>query len=340
MHPILKQSSELGQFLENQRYLGCTNSPVMTGYRFQEEDLIHIDRTIMALENVQKQVTRNNHEHFCRMGELLDFLRHFRENLPNQTPEQAFECVQPLRRWLFWLPPAMLRGGEGDIGALAILAHFFAAGVALDSIFPDLGGAYLGPLSIMPIEEISRIILGSSSTDPFNPELQQALNLMDLPQQIVTGYKNRLYLSPRSSFDYPSPTPPSPYHPPVQNPNSNNNNNNNNNQLHRVSSSPSTTSSYTPYTPPLHSPPEIAVPNSPFDLVDYVTAPTAATTQGYYPPTPASELPAYPDNLCGVSSGGHANAPSHGHSHDDALGIMMGNYDQSGRMAMSELCWA
>lgn len=330
MHPLVKQNSELAQFLENQRYLGCTNSPVMTGYRFQEEDLVNIDRTIMALQDVQKQVARSSHEHYCRMGELLDFLRQFRKDLPNQTPEQAFERVQPLRRWLFWLPPAMLRGGEADISALAILAHFFAAGIALDSIFPDLGGAYLGPLSIMPVEEISRIIVGSTTTDPFNPELQQALSLMDLPQQIVAQYKNRLYLSPRSSFDYPSPTPPSPYHPPVQN-------TNNNNQLHRVSSSPSTTSSYTPYTPPLHSPPEIAVPNSPFDLVDYVTAPTA-TAQGYYPPTPASELPAYPDDLCGVA-GGHANASSHSHGHDDALGIMMGNYDQSGRMAMSELCW-
>lgn len=328
MHPLLKHKSDLAQFLENQRYLGCTNSPVMAGYRFQEEDLINIDHTIMALQDVQKQVARSNQEHYRRISELLEFLRLFRKDLPNQTPEQAFERVQPLRRWLFWLPPAMLRGGDADTSALAILAQFFGVGVALDSIFPDLGGAYLGPLSIGPVEDIYRTILARTTTDPFNPELQQALDLMDLPQQVVAQYKNRLYLSPRSSFDYPSPTPPSPY-PPFQN-------NHNHHNHHRVSSSPSTTSSYTPYTPPLHSPPEVAIPNSPFDLVDYITAPTA---QSYYPPKPGTELfpdsqPAYPDDvLCGSSHG-------HGHGHDDdALGIIMGQYDPGREVAMSESCW-
>ena len=328
MHPLLKHKSDLAQFLENQRYLGCTNSPVMTGYHFQEEDLVSVDQTIMALQDVHKQVARTNHEHYCRIGELLEFLRHFRKDLPNQTPEQAFERVQPLRRWLFWLPPAMLRGGEADTSALAILAQFFGVGVVLDSIFPDLGGAYLGPLSIGPVEDIYRTIVAHTTADPFNPELQQVLALMELPQQIVAQYKNRLYLSPRSSFDYSSPTPPSPY-PPLQN----NNNNNHHHRQHRVSSSPSTTSSYTPYTPPLHSPPEVAVPNSPFHLVDYITAPTA---QGYYPPTPAPELlpdsqPAYPDDvLCG---GSH-------HGHDDALGIIMGQYDAPREVALTEPSWS
>lgn len=324
MHPAWKQKSDLVQFLENQRYLGCTNSPVMSGYRFREEDLVGMDQTILALQNVQKQVAHSSQEHYCRIGELVDFLRHFRNDLPNQTPQQAFERVQPLRRWLFWLPPAMLRGGETDTSALAILAQFFGIGVALDSIFPDLGGAYLGPLSVGPIEEIYRIIVARSTTDPFNPDLQMALNLMGLPQQIVAQYKNRLYLSPRSSIDYSSPGPPSPY-----------------NKVH--SSSPSTSSSYTPYTPPLHSPPEVAVANSSFDLVDYVTAPTT-TSQTYYPPSPglhseprdiiSGNFPSsYPeDMLCG-------NLPRA----DDTLGMIMGYYEPppgaNRNMAAPAPCW-
>ena len=282
-----------------------------------------MDQTILALQNVQKQVAHSSHEHYSRIGELVDFLRHFRNDLPNQTPKQAFERVQPLRRWLFWLPPAMLRGGETGTSALAILAQFFGIGVALDGIFPDLGGAYLGPLSVGPIEEIYRIIVARSTTDPFNPDLQMALNLMDLPQQIVAQYKNRLYLSPRSSIDYSSPAPPSPY-----------------NKVH--SSSPSTSSSYTAYTPPLHSPPEVAVANS-LDLVDYMTAPTT-TSQSFYPPSPglhseprgsvsSNFSSTYPEDiLCG-------NLPRA----DDTLGMIMGYYEPppgaNRNMEVPESCW-
>lgn len=310
MHPVWKQKSEIAQFLESQRYLGCTNSPAMSGFQFQEKNLASVDRTITALENAQEQVLHSHQEHYCRIGELLDFLRHFRKNLPKQTPQEAFECVQPLRQWLFWLPPAMLRGGETDISALAILSQFFATAVTLDAVFPDLGGAYLGPLSMGPIEDIYRIIAARNTTDPFNPELQLALALMDLPQQAVAQYKSRLYLSQRSSIDYTSPPPPSPYAP-VQD------------FQAASSSSPSTSPSFTPYTPPLHSPPEVGVATSPFEFVDYVTAPT----QALYPPSPGllSEScedvsdfsSAYPDDV--LCSGGLSRT-------NDTLGMIFGYY--------------
>ncbi|KAL4893729.1 hypothetical protein BDV59DRAFT_192886 [Aspergillus ambiguus] len=270
MHPMWKQESELAIFLENQRYLGCTNAPLRPGYQFHDDDLVSLDQTIVALQNAQKQVGHNL-EHYRRMSELVEFVRHFRNDLLSQAPEQAFERMQPLRRWLFWLPPAMLRGGDSDMGALAILAQFFAVGVALDSLFPDLGGAYLGPLSVGPIEEIYRVIVTRSATDPFNPELQLASALMDLPSHIVAKYKSRLQWSPRTSMDHFTPPPPSPYH---------------NIQDYRVtsSSSPSSTSAtYAPYTPPLQSPPAVTIASSPFDMTGaYVTAPG----QSLYPPSP------------------------------------------------------
>ncbi|KAF9885924.1 hypothetical protein FE257_012214 [Aspergillus nanangensis] len=269
MHPMWKQESELALFLDNQRYLGCTNAPVMSGYHFQDEDLASLDQTIIGLQNVQNRVAHNP-EYYRRMSELVEFVRLFRKDLLSQMPEQAFERMQPLRRWLFWLPPAMLRGGDSDMGALAILAQFFGVGVALDSLFPDLGGAYLGPLSVGPIEEIYRVIVTRSTADPFNPELQMAATLMDLPSHIVAKYKSRLQWSPRTSIDHFTPPPTSPYR---------------SIQDYRVaSSSPSSTSAtYAPYTPPLQSPPAVTIASSPFDAAgSYVTA----AAHSFYPPSP------------------------------------------------------
>ncbi|KAL2871849.1 putative C6 transcription factor RosA-like [Aspergillus lucknowensis] len=260
MPQVWKQESELALFLDNQRYMANANSPVISGYRFQDEDLASLDHTIITLQSVQKRVA-HNHEHYRRVGELLEFVRHFQRDILSLTAEQAFERVQPLRQWLFWLPPAMLRGGDGDTGALAILAQFFGVGVALDTLFPDLGGAYLGPLSVGPIEEIYRTIYSRNAATPYNPDVQLAMSLMDLPRHLAAKYRARLHWSPRTSVEYYSPPPTSPFQ-----------------AIHDYrlasSASPSSTSApYTPYTPPLQSPPAVTIASSPFEVsAPYVTA--------------------------------------------------------------------
>jgi hypothetical protein len=273
MYPYWKQESDLVQFIENHRALTTTDLSMTGAYQaLDEEDMVHLDQTIQALQLTQKRVSHNL-EHSQRLGELIEFTQQFRDDFPNQTSEQSFERIQTLRRWLFWLPPSMLRSGDSDISALPILAQFFAIGISLDIFFPELGGAYLGALSVDPIEDIYRIIATHSATDPFNAELRLALTLMDLPRGIVARYRSRLPWSPRSSVDQYSPGPPSPYHHP----------------LHEyplvASSSPASASpSYPAYTPPLQSPPAVAVANSPFHLQDgYISA---APSHSLYPPSP------------------------------------------------------
>lgn len=336
MHPIWKQESDLARSLENDRALGCSNSPVTTGFQFHEEDLASLDHIIPALQNVQKRVGHNQ-EHYVRIEELIELLRHFRKVLPNSTPEQAFECVQPLRRWLFWLPPAMLRGGNTDVDALAIIAQYYGVGVAIDGLFPDMGGAYLGPLSIRPIEDIYRIIVTRATTDPFDPSLELSRSLMDLPQRIVHKYRNRLQWSPRASVDHYSPGPSSPYHS-VQD--------------YRVSSSPSSTSAtYAPYTPPLQSPQSVTIASSPTDITG--TCVTAPASQALYPSPrllsqSRGEMPAF-------SQSGSLHATGYTPTYVDemicgipriegSIGASSGIYNEShpvhvGGLVATEPCW-
>ncbi|KAL5338526.1 C6 transcription factor rosa-like protein [Aspergillus crustosus] len=289
-----KQNSELATYLETQRYLANANSPILSGFRFQEEDLASLGHTIMNLQTVQKRVA-HNHEHYRRVGELLEFVRHFQRNILSLTAKQAFESIQPLRQWLFWLPPAMLRGGDSDTGALAILAQFYSVGVALDSLFPDLGGAYLGPLSVGPIEEIYRTIYARNAATPYNVDVQLAMSLMDLPRHLATKYRSRLQWSPRTSVEYYSPPPTSPFQ-----------------GLHDYrlasSSSPASVSaSYTPYTPPLQSPAAVTIASSPFEVsASYVTAPSSASL--YPSPRLLSDTREEPD--C-IHQGSFQHSPSY-----------------------------
>ena len=267
-------------------------SSLVAGFQIQDDDLTNLDHTILALQNVQKRITHDQ-EYYSRIGELLEFVQHFRKILPTQSLKQAFESLQPLCRWLFWLPSAMLRGGSTDASALAIIAQFYGMAVALDSFFPDMGGAYLGPLSLGPIEDIYRVILSRSTTDPFNPGLQLSLSLMDLPRHISNRYKSRSHWSPRPSVDHYSPTPPSSYGSAHD---------------YRVSSSsPSSASAtYAPYTPPLQSPTAVTIASSPLDIS--IPAPTSqSTTQSFYPPSP--HLLSQRDELPGLALSASISAP-------------------------------
>lgn len=331
MHPIWKQESGLARALETDRALGSANSPVMAESQFHEEDLASLDQIIPALQSVQKRLGHNQ-EHYIRIGELIELVRHFRGILPTQSPEQAFECIQPLRRWLFWLPPAMLRGGSGDMDALAVIAQFYGVGVALDGIFPNMGGAYLGPLCVRPIEEISQLIMARNTADPFDTGLEFSSSLLQLPRHIAHNYRNRRHWSPRPSVDHYSSSSPSPYSA----------------QDYRVSSSsPSSTATYAPYTPPLQSPPAVKIANSPVEVA-------APATQAMYPPSPrllshSRELPAFSQSGPIHHSSGYAPAYV-----DDmmcgmqrvggSIGVNSGMYSEShpvhaGGLVATEPCW-
>ncbi|OQE68395.1 hypothetical protein PENNAL_c0154G10744 [Penicillium nalgiovense] len=83
MHPYWKQESDIAQLIENQRALNTTDLS-MAGVRHAP----------------------------------IEFTQQFRDDLPNQTTELSLDSIQTLPRWLFWLPPSMLRSSYLDISAL------------------------------------------------------------------------------------------------------------------------------------------------------------------------------------------------------------------------------
>ncbi|OAX78570.1 hypothetical protein ACJ72_07121 [Emergomyces africanus] len=263
MQPWWKEESELARFMDSQRAFRSARTPVTPSYpgamgQFQDEDLMRLDRVLGSLLNIHQRLSHNQ-EHYQRVTDLLHFVQQLRDDMPVQSPDRAFERLQPLRTWLFWLPPALLRGGETDLGALAVLSQFFGVALALEPIFPEIGGSYLGTMAVLPIEDIRRILHSRKSSQPFAPEIQLALSLMELPCEIVAEYRSRLQWSPRSSFDTYSPGSHSPYQ---GLPN-----------LHLSSTSPSTGSGYSAYTTsPLHSPLTPAIVASPYQMPTIITS--------------------------------------------------------------------
>ena len=225
------QESRLAPHLVAQRSINRSRTPVTpTTYNASNPSLIHraeeiarLDRVTAALHDLHAPLA-NNDDLSHRVLELLNFLGQLREDFPLQAPEEAFERLQQLRSWLFWLPPAMFRPQEGisDQGAFAVLSHFFAVALALDPLFPEIGGAYLGSMSVPPVEEMRRILLARTNAHPQESGAQIALALMETPVQMCAEYQARQQYptsqqspqneawrggSPRRDFAVPSMAP-------------------------------------------------------------------------------------------------------------------------------------
>ncbi|KAI1914135.1 hypothetical protein LOZ53_006777 [Ophidiomyces ophidiicola] len=337
MQPWWKDESELARFMESQRAFRSARTPMTPTYpgdigQFHNEDIMRLDRILASLQNIHQRISHNQ-EHYRRITDLLNFAHRLREDLPIQSPEKAFERLQPLRTWLFWLPPTMLRGGDSDLGALAVLSQFFGLALALEPIFPEFGGSYLGTMSVTPIEDIRRILYHRRATNPFAPDVPLALTLMELPGEIVAEYRSRLQWSPRTSLDAYSPGSHSPYQS-LPTP--------------HLPPTPTTAAHYPTYTnSPLHSPLTPAIVGSPYQMPTMLDSrrhsQAYATSPSLPPDSITDRAPQYKHNPHEHHSAGfnpaylgnliHPGTPlgidySHAHS-----------VDMTGGLVAPELCW-
>lgn len=204
----------------------------------------------------------------------MDFLQRVRQMIPAQTPEQDFECIQTLKEWAFWLPPALLREGESDLDALTILAQFFGVSVALGGAFRDVGGAYLMTLCIGPLEDIHQIILSQNSANQFTRDTELALTLTGWTRHVLARCKPHqvqwaapspmepylpAFSSPYRAVTEYAPVPPTPS---TSSSSSSSASSSSKSSSASSSCSPSTSSAFVQYTPSTH-PPSTGVASDP-----------------------------------------------------------------------------
>jgi len=124
---------------------------------------------------------------------------------PTHTAAQRFEMLNPLRTWLFWLPVMFLQQTGGSASALVTLAHYYTVALVVEPLFPEVGAAYFGSLSLGPIEEIARRLFSMNASSTPGADLQTPLNLMEYPIDMVTNFRNRMgWVQPERTASFPT----------------------------------------------------------------------------------------------------------------------------------------
>ncbi|KYK57060.1 C6 transcription factor [Drechmeria coniospora] len=209
-----KHESLFGDFIaESSTFPTAPSSPSPDHRPSQpsEEDLHAYQRTLEQVQKVEAFLKRSK-EDTTQLQHLIGFLKGARKITPTLSIAGQYERLQPLRTWLFWMPVGYLQSHQGSPNSLVIIAHLYTVAILMERLFPEIGAAYFGSLSISPVEEIARRLMSYSvarSDADKGAHHQTPLALMEFPIDTVAEFRSRM------GWNNPERTPSFPqFHPP------------------------------------------------------------------------------------------------------------------------------
>ena len=203
-----KNESQFGDFIaEQSTFPTAPPSPVPNSKKLsnpRKADLDSLQRAYAQLQKVENHLKENNEDPKA-IQQLMNFIRSVRKVSPSHTAAQRFEMLNPLRAWLFWLPVMFLQQTRGSPSALIILAHYYTMALVVEPLFPEVGAAYFGSLSMGPIEEIARRLFSINVSQNSDNELPTPLNLMEYPIDMVSKFRARMgWVQPERTASFPT----------------------------------------------------------------------------------------------------------------------------------------
>jgi hypothetical protein len=200
-----KHESQFGDFIaEQSTFPTAPPSPAPNAKKLstpRKVDLDALQRAYTQLQKVEAHL-KASREDVKAIQQLMTFVRGVRKVSPSHTAAQRFEMLNPLRSWLFWLPVMFLQQTRGSQSALIILAHYYTVALVVEPLFPEVGAAYFGSLSMGPIEEIARRLFSISVSDS---DSQTPLDLMEYPIDMVTKFRGRMgWIQPERTASFPT----------------------------------------------------------------------------------------------------------------------------------------
>ena len=203
-----KDESQFGDFIaEQSTFPTAPPSPSPGAKKLSTPRRADLDSLQSAYAQLQKVEVylKENHEDVKAIQQLMTFVRGVRKVSPSHTAAQRFEMLNPLRAWLFWLPVMFLQQTRGSPSALVILAHYYTVALIVEPLFPEVGAAYFGSLSLGPIEEIARRLFSINVSQTSEADLQTPLNLMEYPIDMVANFRSRMgWVQPERTASFPT----------------------------------------------------------------------------------------------------------------------------------------
>ncbi|KAH8908948.1 hypothetical protein BR93DRAFT_936515 [Coniochaeta sp. PMI_546] len=163
----------------------------------RKEDLAAFERTFQQVQSVEAHL-KHMGEDTTQFVRLINFLKGVRKVSPSLSVAQQFDRLQPLRKWVLWLPVFYLQQTGGSPSALLTIAHYYTVALLMERLFPEIGAAYFGSLTMAPVEAIYQRLLLIQNTAGLEAEQQAmmstVLSFMEFPLETLNEFRSRMGL--------------------------------------------------------------------------------------------------------------------------------------------------
>lgn len=201
-----KHESLFGDFIaESSTFPTAPPSPTPDHKSHQpsQADLDVFQRTLQQLQKVEAYLKQQKQD-YKSIQQLISFLKGSRKVSPSLSPAQQFERLRPLRTWLFWLPVKYLKESGASANSLLTIAHYYTAALVMERLFPGIGAAYFGSLTLGPVEEIARRVYAMTNSPSGASTAQTPLALMQFPVEMVSEFRSRMgWMNPARTPSFP-----------------------------------------------------------------------------------------------------------------------------------------
>lgn len=209
-----KHESQFGDFIaERSTFPTAPASPAPDHKPNQphKEDLAVIQQTLQQLQKVEAHLKQSG-EDTSQFSQLIAFVKAARKISPMTSVSQQFDHLQPLRQWLFWLPVHFLKQWGASPNSLVVIAHYYTVALLMERLFPEIGAAYFGSMTISPVEEIAKRVYWIENSSVGDGVMPTALDLMQVPINTVTEFRRRMgWPEPARTQSFPPFDPPTFY---------------------------------------------------------------------------------------------------------------------------------
>ncbi|KAK4127439.1 hypothetical protein N657DRAFT_210598 [Parathielavia appendiculata] len=209
-----KHESQFGDFIaESSTFPTAPPSPTPDHQPSQprEDDLEAFQRALQQLQKLETFLKKNR-EDTKAVAQLITFMKGSRKVTSSLSVAQQFDRLKPLRTWLFWLPVMYLQRNGASPSALVVIAQYYTAALLMERLFPEIGAAYFGSMTIGPVEQIARRLYAIRNSGHADGDVQTPLNLMEFPIETVNEFRSRMgWVQPVRTPSFPQFDQPSFY---------------------------------------------------------------------------------------------------------------------------------
>lgn len=173
------------------------NFPGFATQLFSEDPLCNRSTTLHnihdSIEALQSFLLLRDDE-VTWVEQLKDYVQQLLGVRPANSPEEQFNHLYTFRKWLFWIPTALLKTDTRDYQTLLILAYYYSTALQLEPLYPNVAAAFCSSMVVKPLEEIFRSFCTlSASTIIPNQHTTTLLQLIQQPKSIFAAYKERRF---------------------------------------------------------------------------------------------------------------------------------------------------